>query len=393
MYNFDKIVDRRGTGSIKWDVQEMFGVPNGLLPFWIADSDFETLPEIIQAINRRCEHPMFGYTVPQQTCLEAVRDWQRTRHKWDIDISWIVPSAGVVTAVSFAIQALTSPGEKVLILSPVYDPFFKVIKNTGRTLVDLPLLKNGNTYDMDFEGLENELAAGVRAILFCNPHNPVGRVWSPEELGKIAGLCRKHGVYMLSDDVHGDITLFGNTYTPVGKFREAEDLSVTFTSISKTFNMAGLGASNLIIPNPDARARVAGALKDAWIMGPNAIALTAIEAAYRHGGVYVDELNAYLSANASFVEDFFSENLPDAGVTRPEGTFLMWLDLNCLGLTCRQLSDIMTKEYKLALSMGVTYGRQAEGFMRLNIACPRGMLEKGLTLIGELYKSRRHITK
>jgi len=246
---------------------------------------------------------------------------------------------------------------------------------------------------MDFEGLENELAAGVRAILFCNPHNPVGRVWSPEELGKIAGLCRKHGVYILSDDVHGDITLFGNTYTPVGKFREAEDLSVTFTAISKTFNMAGLGSSNLIIPNPDARARVARALKDAWIMGPNAIALTAIEAAYRYGGAYVDELNVYLSANASFVMDFFAEKMPDAGVTKPEGTFLMWLDLNCLGLTCRQLSEILAREYKIALSKGVTYGKQAEGFMRLNIGCPRSMLEKGLTLIGELYKSRRHIIK
>jgi cysteine-S-conjugate beta-lyase len=393
VYNFDKIVNRLGTGSVKWDIHEMFGVPNGLLPFWIADTDFETLPEIIQAINKRCEHPLFGYTAPKKECLEAVRDWQGRRHNWDIDISSIVPSSGVVTAISFAIQALTNPGDRILIFSPVYDPFFKVIKNTNRQLVDLHLKKNGNTFDIDFEKLEKELAGGVRAIILCNPHNPVGRVWPAEDLKKIAGLCRKHGVYILSDDVHGDITLFGNVYTPIGSFEEAEDLSVTFTAISKTFNMAGLGSSTLIIPNPDVRAKVAGALKGAWIMGPNAIALTAIEAAYKYGDAYVDEQNAYLSANATFVAEFFAEKMPDLGVTKQEGTFLMWLDFNCLGLTCSRLSEIMAKEYKLALSKGVTYGKQADGFMRLNIGCPKRILEKGVRLINELYKNKRHVTR
>jgi cysteine-S-conjugate beta-lyase len=393
MYNFDKVVDRIGTGSIKWDIHEMFGVPNGLLPFWIADTDFETLPEIIQAINSRCEHPLFGYTAPKTECLEAVRDWQRRRNNWDIDISWIVPSAGVVTAISFTLQALTDIGDKVLIFSPVYDPFFKVINNTNRLLVDLHLVRNGNIYEIDFDKLERELAGGVRAIILCNPHNPVGRVWSPEDLRKIAGLCRKYGVYILSDDVHGDITLFGNIYTPIGKFKEAEDRLVAFTAISKTFNMAGFGSSALIIPNPDIRARVAGALKDVFIFSPNALALTAIEAAYKYGDAYVDELNEYLAASATYVADFFAENMPDVGVTKLEGTFLMWLDFNCLGLTCSQLSDIMAKEYKLALSRGVTYGKQAEGFMRLNIGCPRSILEKGVTLINELYKNRRHVTR
>jgi cysteine-S-conjugate beta-lyase len=389
LYNFDKVVNRIGTGCIKWDVQEMFGVPNGLLPFWIADTDFETLPEIMQAINRRCEHPLFGYTATSTACLEAVRGWQVRRYKWDVDTSWIVASAGTVTAISLTIQALTSPGDRVLIFSPVYDPFFKVIKNTNRQLVDLHLTKNGNTYNIDFEKLEKELAAGVRAILFCNPHNPVGRVWTAEELIQLAGLCRKYNVYILSDDVHGDITLFGNVYTPIGKLKEAGDLSVTFTAISKTFNMAGLGASTLIIPNQDIREKVVRTLRDVMIMGPNVIALTAIEAAYKYGDAYVDQMNAYLSANAAFVADFFAENIPDVGVTKIEGTFLMWLDFNCLGLTSGHLSDIMAREYKLALSKGVTYGQQADGFMRLNIGCPKSMLEKGVSLINELYKSRR----
>jgi cysteine-S-conjugate beta-lyase len=389
LYNFDKVINRIGTGSIKWDVQEMFGVPNGLLPFWIADTDFETLPEIMQAINRRCEHPMLGYTATGTECLDTVRAWQARRYKWDVDTSWIVACAGTVTAISLTIQALTSPGDRVLVFSPVYDPFFKVIKNTGRQLVDLHLTKNGNTYNIDFEKLEKELAAGVRAILLCSPHNPVGRVWTVEELKKIAGLCRKYNIYILSDDVHGDITLFGNVYTPIGKLKEAEDLSVTFTAISKTFNMAGLGSSTLIIPNPDIREKVVRALRDVMIMGPNVIALTAIEAAYKYGDEYVDQMNAYLSANATFVANFFAENMPDVGVTKIEGTFLMWLDFNCLGLTSNQLSDIMAKEYKLALSKGATYGKQADGFMRLNIGCPRSMLEKGVTLINELYKNRR----
>jgi cysteine-S-conjugate beta-lyase len=390
VYNFDKVVNRVGTGSIKWDVQEVFGVPNGLLPFWIADTDFETLPEIIQAIIRRCEHPLFGYTVPKKEYLEAIADWQRRRNNWNIDLSWIVPSAGVVTAISFAIQALTSPGDKILIFSPIYDPFFKAVNNSNRLLVDLHLVKSKNTYAIDFDKLENELAANIKAIILCNPHNPVGRVWSPEDLQKITYLCRKHGVYVLSDDVHGDITLFGNVYTPIGTIKESEDWLVTFTSISKTFNMAGLGASNLIIPNPVVRAKVAKTLKDAWIMGPNAIALTAIEAAYKYGNAYVDELNAYLSANAKFVMDFFAENMPDVGVTKLEGTFLMWLDFNCLGMTCNQLSEAMVKDYQLALSKGTTYGKQAEGFMRFNIGCPRSMLEKGVTLIEKLYKNSRH---
>jgi cystathionine beta-lyase len=291
--------------------------------------------------------------------------------------------------LSCAIQALTNIGDKVLIFSPVYDPFFSVIKNTNRSLVDLHLTRSGDSYEIDFDRLEWELAAGVRVMILCNPHNPVGRIWSEEDLESVAALCRKYGVYILSDDVHGDIELFGNKYTPIGKLQKTEDLLVTITSISKTFNMAGLGSSTLIIQDQEIRHKVAGALKDAFIFGPNAIALTAMEAAYTYGDTYVDEMNAYLSVNATFVADFFSKNMPDVGVTKMEGTFLMWLDFNCLGLTCRQLSDIMAKEHHIALSTGTAYGKQAEGFMRLNIGCPRSMLERGVTSIHELYENRR----
>jgi cystathionine beta-lyase len=364
----------------------MFGVPDGLLPFWIADTDFETLPEIMAAIKERCRHPMLGYTVPRETCLEAIRGWQERRHGWEIDTEWIVPGAGVVTGLGVAIRTLTGTGDKVLVFSPVYDPFFKVVANTGRTLVDFHLTRNGNTYEIDFGALEKALAAGVRVMILCNPHNPVGRIWTVAELEKIAALCKKYDVHILSDDIHGDIELFGNAYTPIDKFQEARDLTVTFTAISKTFNMAGLASSALIIPNRALRRKVAGALRDAFIFGPNALGLTAMEAAYTRGDAYVDEMNAYISANAAYTAGYFAENMPEIGVTEPEGTFLMWLNFGCLGLTCRQLSDILAKEHGIALSPGIAYGKQAEGFMRLNIGCPRSMLERGVAAIHKMYE-------
>jgi cystathionine beta-lyase len=386
MYDFDRIIDRSGTGSVKWEAQHLFGVPDGLLPFWIADTDFETLPEIIQAIRRRLKNPMLGYTFPPKTYLEAVRGWQERRHGWKIDASWVVPGPGVMTGLSLAIRALTQPGDQILLFSPVYDPFYKVIESSNRTLADLHLARTGNTWEIDFEKLERKLAAGVKAIILCNPHNPVGRVWSVEELGKIARLCRKYGVHILSDDIHGDFELFENVYTPIASLPEARDITVTFSSISKTFNMAGLGASNLIIARRETRRRVAGAMKDAFIFGPNAIALTAIEAAYTHGDAYVNELNAYLEKNVAFAGDYFSKNMPGVGVTKLEGTFLMWLDFGCLGLTCAALSEVMARRHGIALSPGIAYGKQSEGFMRLNIGCPRSMLEKGLTEIHTLYE-------
>lgn len=391
MYDFDKVVNRIGTGSVKWGARDTCPNPKEMLPFWIADSEFETLPEIIQAIRKRCEHPLFGYTAPQKECLEAVRDWESRRHQWEIDASWVVPSVGVVTAVSYAIQALTEVGDKILLFSPIYDPFFKVINNTKRSLVDLKMVRNGDAYALDFEKLEKELADGVKALILCNPHNPVGKVWSAEDLKKIACLCKKYNVYILSDDIHADITLFGNVYTPIGKFQEVEDLVVTFTAISKTFNVAGLKSSTLIIPNQDVRSKVVGALRGAWIMGPDALALTAIESAYKNGDAYVDEMNAYLAGNVTFVTDFFAENMPDVRVTKQEGTFLMWLDFNCLGLTCSQLSDIMAKEHNVTLSEGIHYGSQADGFMRLNIGCSRSLLGRGVAAINELYKNRRKV--
>ncbi|NTV90999.1 MAG: putative C-S lyase [Clostridiales bacterium] len=390
-YNFDQVIDRNGTGSIKSDMQEMYGVRNGLLPFWIADTDFEILPEIVQALRKRCEHPVFGYSITQDGYIEAVREWFQKRYGWMIQNQWIVPSIGRVQSIIFTLQALTEEGEKILLFSPAYDPFFKIIKSNRRELIDHHLIQEGNSYRIDYDKLENALASGVRAIIFCNPHNPTGNLWSHEELKKIADLCEKYRVYVFSDEIHGDITLFNKKYTPMGVFGNIQDLLVSFTAASKTFNLAGLAASNIIIPDEGIRNRVSAVMRNYMIFGSNTLGTVATEAAYRYGESWVHEQNAYISENSKFIVDYFNVNMPDVIVSKHESTFLMWLDFKCMKLSSRQLSEIMARDYKLAMGIGSNYGEQAEGFMRFNIGCPRSVLETGADLIHKLYKDRRAV--
>jgi cystathionine beta-lyase len=390
MYDFDKVIERRGTDCVKWDRQGAFGVQNGLLPFWIADTDFASLPEILDAMKKRCDHPIFGYSEVTGGSKQAACSWFSRRHKWNIEPSWIVPGPGVVTSLRFTIQALTERGDSVLLFTPVYDPFFAVINNSGRKVADCPMIRRDNRFFADFDLMEKKLKEGVKAVLLCNPHNPVAKCWTSDELGEIAALCEKYGVYILSDEVHCDITLFGNTYTPMASFGGIRDRLVSYTAISKTFNMAGLVSSFMVIPDPALRSRIEKALGEAWIFGPAAIAFSAIEAAYTHGDAWVDELVRYLEGNALYVSEFFAENMPGVGITKQEATFLMWFDFNCLGLGSEELAGLMAGRYGLALGSGVHYGRQADGFMRFNIGCPRSTLEKGAALIHRLYTDRRN---
>lgn len=388
MYDFDKVIDRIGTGSVKWDKQGGFGVENGLLPFWIADTDFAAPFEILEAMKKRCDHPIFGYSEVMDGCLKAVCSWFGRRHQWEITPDELLPATGVVTSLRFCLEAVTMPGDPVLLFSPVYDPFFAIIQNTGRRLVDCGMIFEDKTYSIDFNRMEEQLKTGVKAVIVCNPHNPGARCWTREELERMAFLCEKYGVYVLSDEVHCDITLFGNRYTPMGSFKNIHERLVSFTAISKTFNMAGLISSCMVIPNPLLKEKVAKALGAAWIFGPSAIAFTAIEAAYTHGDSYVDELNTYLEGNAAHVTEYFAKNMPSVGITNHEATFLMWLDFRSLGLGSDALTELMAGTYKLALGNGAHYGAQADGFMRLNIGCPRATLDRGLVLINRLYADR-----
>lgn len=390
MYNFDKFVDRRGTACVKWDVRDLFGVgPDAdLTPMWIADMDFAVVPEIQTALKERCDHPTFGYNTPTPGCIPALCSWYERRHNWKFTPDQVLTGIGVVTMIRFTLEALTAPGDQVAVFSPVYDPFFAQVRNSGRTLVDLPMKEQNGHYSVDLAAFEQALKDGVRAVIFCNPHNPIGKVWTKDEVETIGGLCAKYGAYMLSDEVHGDMVMDGNHYNPMGLVDAIQDKLVVYTAISKTFNLAGLHQSAIIIPNAEVRAKVDAMLKGAWIMGPNLMAFTAMEAAYTYGDKWVDEVVAYISDNVRYVQQQVRDFMPKVKLSHHEGTFLMWLDLRCLGMSSDELTVTLGREYGIGLGNGAHYGKQCDGFMRMNIACPRSTLEKGVAALKKCYLER-----
>ncbi len=390
MYNFDKFVDRRGTACVKWDVRDLFGVgPDAdLTPMWIADMDFAVVPEIQTALKERCDHPTFGYNTPTPGCIPALCSWYERRHNWKFTPDQVLNGIGVVTMIRFTLEALTAPGDKVAVFSPVYDPFFAQVRNSGRTLVDLPMKEQDGHYSVDLVAFEQALKDGVKAVIFCNPHNPIGKVWTKDEVETIGGLCAKYGAYMLSDEVHGDVVMDGNHYNPMGLVDAIQDKLVVYTAISKTFNLAGLHQSAIIIPNAEVRAKVDAMLKGAWIMGPNLMAFTAMEAAYTYGDKWVDEVVAYISDNVRYVQQQVRDFMPKVKLAHHEGTFLMWLDLRCLGMSSDELTVTLGREYGIGLGNGAHYGKQCDGFMRMNIACPSSTLEKGVAALKKCYLER-----
>lgn len=390
MYNFDKFVDRRGTACVKWDVRDLFGVgPDAdLTPMWIADMDFAVVPEIQTALKERCDHPTFGYNTPTPGCIPALCSWYERRHNWKFTPDQVLNGIGVVTMIRFTLEALTAPGDQVAVFSPVYDPFFAQVRNSGRTLVDLPMKEQNGHYSVDLAAFEQALKDGVKAVIFCNPHNPIGKVWTKDEVETIGGLCAKYGAYMLSDEVHGDMVMDGNHYNPMGLVDAIQDKLVVYTAISKTFNLAGLHQSAIIIPNAEVRAKVDAMLKGDWIMGPNLMAFTAMEAAYTYGDKWVDEVVAYISDNVRYVQQQVRDFMPKVKLSHHEGTFLMWLDLRCLGMSSDELTVTLGREYGIGLGNGAHYGKQCDGFMRMNIACPRSTLEKGVAALKKCYLER-----
>lgn len=384
MYDFDKVVDRRGTSSIKWNFQDGFGQHDGLLPYWIADTDFATVPEIMQAIQRRCDHPIIGYSDPLPGVYDAIQGWWARHYDWKPDTSWMLLSYGVVTGIYFTLDAVVPKGGKVLVFTPVYDPFFAAVNNSGHTLVDCPLDYEDNYYTINWQRFEDELKNGVQAVVLCNPHNPIGRVWTAEEMERICALCARYDVYLLSDEIHAD---FGLTrpYTTAGRFKDVYDKLVVYTAISKSFNMAGLGSSCMIIPNADLKTKIQAAYDGRWMFGPSDLAFTAMEAAYNHGDKWMEEQCEYLRGNVEMVSKFMAEHLPKVQVTRHEGTFLMWLNMTCFGKTSAEITTILAKEYGIALGDGSHYGKQADGFMRFNIGCARETLQKGLDQLAKFY--------
>lgn len=390
MYNFDKVVNRKGTSSIKWNGQTPDFGREGLLPFWIADTDFASEPKILDAMQRRLDHPIIGYADPWPEVFQSVAGWWERRHSWKVNPDWIYIGCGVVTTLYFNLKLLIPEGEKVLTFSPVYDPFFAAIENSGHKLVECPMDYQDDYYTINYEKFEEELRNGVKAIVLCNPHNPVGRVWTEEELGKIAKLCKKYEVFVFSDEVHADYALT-IPYTTMGRFEEIHDRLIVYTAISKSFNMAGMVSSNLIIPNAELKKKVVSDFESRWMFGPCDLAFNAIEAAYTYGDQWMDEAAAYVKRNAEIAADFIAEKMPEVRVTKHEGTFLMWLNMNCLNMTSTEITKVLADEFGIALGDGSHYGMGSEGFMRFNIGCAKETLMQGLEKMAEMYqKYMRH---
>ena len=384
-YNFDEIIDRTKYHSSKWDeLETTFGViPKDVLPMWIADMEFRSPQPVIEAIKKANEHGIYGYTSRPLSYYQAIIDWMEKRHNWKIKKDWIAYSPGVVPALSLIIRAFCQPGDKVIVQPPVYYPFFRVIENNGCHIVNNPLKLNNKKYSIDWEDLERKVDdPRVKILIFCSPHNPVGRVWQREELIILGEICLKHNIIVVSDEIHADILFKGYRHIPFASISPAfAHNSITCTAPSKTFNLAGLQTSSIIIPNKKYYKIYENILDGLALDENNVFGLVALEAAYRDGEEWLEQLLSYLNENLKFLMKYFKERIPKIKVIRPEGTYLVWLDCRQLGFNTKGLNNFMIKKARVALDDGYWFGAGGKGFMRINIACPRSFLEEGLKRI------------
>lgn len=380
-YDFDKIISRRGTNCVKWDE---FTDPD-IIPLWVADMDFETAPSVQQALMKRMQHGCFGYTLVPESYYNATIQWFQHRHGWSIERPSFIYTSGVVPAISAIIKAVTSPGDKVLVQTPVYNCFFSSIRNNGCTLAENPLKMEGNRYEVDWQDFEAKCAdPSVKVFLLCNPHNPAGRVWTRQELVQMGNICLKHGVFVISDEIHCEFVMPGHTYTPFASISEdfAMNCAVCL-SPSKAFNIAGLQIANIIVKNEKVRKRVDKAININEVCDVNPFGVIALQAAYSaEGEEWLNQLCHYISDNYLMACQLFTEALPQCPVTTLEGTYLMWVDIRATGKTSRQVTDHLLRKAKVYVNCGTMYGDSAgEGFIRINLATRRNLLEEGIMRI------------
>ena len=385
-YDFDKLTQRRGTNSVKWDE-----CPDAeVIPAWVADMDFEAAPCIMDALRKRVDHAVFGYTFVPDSYYEAVTSWFERRHAWTIDRRWIIYTSGVVPALSATIKALTEPGDKVLIQTPVYNCFFSSIRNNGCEIVESALLHDGEGYTVDFDDMERKASdPKLKVFVLCNPHNPAGRVWTREELLRMNDICRRNGVRVVSDEIHCELVMPGHTFLPFASLGdECQDHCVTLNSPTKAFNIAGLQIANIVCKDDSVRRRIDRAININEVCDVNPFGVIALQAAYNEGGEWLDELNAYLYGNYRVLRDFFRAHLPQWKLTRLEGTYLAWADISSSGLSSEEFTRRLTSEGKVWLNSGTMYGQTAgEGYVRINIACPRQRLNTILERMAAFYTS------
>lgn len=382
-YNFDETVIRRGSNSYKWDSAES----DNILPMWVADMDFRTAPSVIESLAKRVQHGVFGYTKVPPAYYDATINWFSRRHNFVIDKDWILFTTGVVPALSAIIKALTKPGDKVLVQSPVYNCFFSSIRNDECGLVTNPLIYKNGRYSIDFDDLEQKAAdPNVKLMLLCNPHNPVGRVWTKQELTRIGEICIKNNVLVVSDEIHCDLTYKGHIHIPFASIgEEFLQNSVTCIAPTKTFNLAGIQVANIVVADNEMKKKIDKALNVNEVCEINAFAIEALIAAYNDGEEWLDDLKEYLYDNYLFLKQFFEKNLPQFPILPLEATYLVWVDCSVLNIPSGEIEQILLEKEDLWVNEGTMYGEAGEGFIRINIACPRQLLINGLERIKKAF--------
>lgn len=377
--NFDEKVNRLGTASVKWEMTEKLFGAKDLLPMWVADMDFRPPQAVLDSLKNRVEHGIFGYTFIPDSTNNAIQQWLQKRHNWEIDTETILYSNSVVESISIAIQTFTKPGDKVLLQSPVYTPFFEMIEKNDRIVANSQLKLINNRYEIDFEDFEQQLKEGCKLFLLCNPHNPGGRMWSKEELLKIGNLCLQHDCLIVADEIHSDLVYREQKHYPIASLSdEIAKITLTCVSPSKTFNLAGLHASAAVIESEDLREQFLNTQRRHGFFSLNTFGIVAMEAAYRDGEAWLEELIDYLEENKQFAMHYLADNLPQVTCMDPDGTYLLWIDCRKLNLSDEEIKKRLIEKGKLALEPGPKYRQGGEGFVRMNIACPREMLSDAL---------------
>ena len=383
-YNFDEIIPRRGTNSYKWDSAG----DADILPMWVADMDFRTAPPVVEALRKRAEHGIFGYVRVPDAYYAAVTNWFARRHDWQIEKGWIIYTTGVVPALSAVIKALTVPGDKVMVQTPVYNCFFSSIRNNGCGMIANPLIYRNGTYQIDFADLEQKAAdPSVKVLLLCNPHNPAGRVWTKQELTRIGDICIRNNVWVVADEIHCELVFPGHIYIPFASISQEFLMhSVTCTSPSKAFNLAGLQIANIISADTDIRMKIDKAINVNEVCDVNPFGVEALMAAYNDSEEWLEELKQYLFANYNYLRAYFAECLPEFPVSMLEGTYLVWVDCSVLNQSSDETVKTLLEKEKLWVNEGGLYGEAGEGFIRINIACPRQQLIEGLNRLRRALK-------
>lgn len=379
--DFDTVVDRRNTYSLKYDFAKRRNMPEDSMPLWVADMDFKVSSYIQEAILKQTEHGIFGYSEVQEDYFEAVKQWMSRHYDWQVDGKWLIKTPGIVYALAMAVQAFTKEGEGVLIQQPVYYPFSEVIVDNGRKLVSNTLVQDeSGRYGIDFADFEEKIVTeNVKLFFLCNPHNPVGRVWSEEELKRLGDICYRHHVIVVSDEIHADFVFRGKHHVFANLAEKYKEISVVATSPSKTFNIAGLQVSNIFIPNPELKRKFRKQIDASGYSQLNVMGLVATKAAYEYGEEWYEAMYKYVSDNIAYTKRFIEEKLPDIKLVETEGTYLLWLDFRKLGLSESELEDLLIKKAKLWLDSGRIFGTAGKGFQRINVACPRKTLTEALT--------------